>query len=194
MMRSTAPATPYISEACDGLSPKWSAHNGITAVREARRAVRHNTPRPEDNNTRQCSLANDHIVGLVTISMGLVVVDSTCDVDAGSLSSRMNSETITAIPMHTAPTANAPCIPIAVCAAAPKNGPIKEPTRSMPPSNDMARARCEIGTATARYDWRARLNPAPAIPISRTPTGEPAKSAGACKGNHPATMERGSAR
>src|SRR5690625_3730027 len=158
-----------MSDDCAGLRPMCSAHSGITAVREARIAVRHNTPRPEDSRTRQCSLANDHIVGLVTISIGLVVVDSTYDDVVGS-SSLMNNETITAMPIHTAPTANAPWIPRNDCAAAPTNGPTNEPMRSMPPSSDMARARCDTGTATARYDCRARLKPAPAIPIIKIPT------------------------
>src|SRR5699024_9910839 len=134
--------TPYINDACAALRPTCSAHNGMTAVRDARIADRHSTPSPADNKVLQCSLASDVMVGLVTISMGFVVVDSNvADLAAGSTSSSTNNDTTTATPIHAAPTAKAPCMPINACAPPPKNGPTNEPMRTMPPSSDIARAR-----------------------------------------------------
>ena len=70
--------------------------------------------------------------------------------------------------MAAAAAANAPSSPSGACAAAPRNGPRNVPIRTVPPSVDIARARCVAGTATARYACRARLNPAPAMPTAST--------------------------
>ena len=144
-----------------GLSPCEAAHSGTMVCRVARAAEMIRTPVPRVSRVRRCCAQHRQHRRVRPARARAVAALGARDVrqERGQRGRGEAHRRGEAVRGRRSPRPET--------SAAPTNGPMNSPTRNVPPSVDSARARIRSGTVSVRYACRARLNTAPASPVTK---------------------------